>query len=327
VTSLPVIDVSPLVVGGDASAAVESIARSCRELGFFYICGHGVDPGLQARLEALARAFFAQPLEVKQRIAMARGGRAWRGYFPLGDELTSGKPDVKEGLYFGEELGPEDPRVLAGTPLHGPNLFPELAGFAETVLAYMQAMTALGQAVMRGVALGLELPADYFSASLTAEPLVLFRIFNYPPDARADLWGVGEHTDYGVLTLLKQDDVGGLEVRTPAGWIDAPPIANTFVCNLGDMLERMTGGAYRSTPHRVRSSASRARLSFPFFFDPGWSARVQPVAVPDAARIATDRAERWDKSSVFEFGGTYGEYLLAKVAKVFPGLGSAVLPR
>ena len=326
-TALPVIDVSPLLGGGDASRCVEAIARSCRELGFFYISGHGIDLGLQARLESLSRAFFDQPLELKQRIAMAGGGRAWRGYFPPGAELTGGEPDLKEGIYFGAELGPEDPRVRAGTPLHGPNLFPELPGFRETVLAYIEALTSLGQAVMRGIALGLALPADFFASGLTAEPLVLFRIFNYPPDAGADLWGVGEHTDYGVLTLLKQDDVGGLEVRTPAGWIDAPPIANTFVCNLGDMLERMTGGAYRSTPHRVRSSASRARLSFPFFFDPGWSARVQPVAVPDAARIATDRAERWDKSSVFEFGGTYGEYLLAKVAKVFPTLGSAVLPR
>src|SRR5207244_2322808 len=131
----------------------------------------------------------------------------------------------------------------------------------------------------------------------------LFRIFNYPPDDRQG-WGVGEHSDYGLLTILKQDDSGGLEVKAPGGWIAAPPVPGSFVCNIGDMLERVTGGRYRSTPHRVRNLARHDRLSFPFFFDPGWDARVQPIDLPDAARIAADRAERWDRSSVHEFSGT-----------------------
>ncbi|MBS2031177.1 MAG: isopenicillin N synthase family oxygenase [Deltaproteobacteria bacterium] len=322
--ALPIIDVSPLVNGADASRVARELDRACRELGFFYVVGHGVDEKLQAELERLSRAFFALPEPEKSKVAMARGGRAWRGWFPLGGELTSGRPDLKEGIYFGQELGPDDPRVRAGLPLHGPNLFPELAGFREAVLAYMQAVAKLGHTLMRGLALGLQLPPDFFDESLR-EPTVLFRIFNYPSDPQAassERWGVGEHTDYGVLTLLKQDDCGGLQVRTPSGWLEAPPIANAFVCNLGDMLERMTGGLYRSTPHRVCNVAGRDRLSWPLFFDPSWDAPVRPIAIPEAARVQGDRSERWDGKSVFDFRGTYGEYLLGKVSKVFPELAT-----
>jgi len=155
-----------------------------------------------------------------------------------------------------------------------------------------------------------------------ADPLVLFRIFHYPPTTRPadgeEAWGVGEHTDYGVLTILKQDDVGGLQVRTGSGWIEAPPIPGSFVCNIGDMLERLTSGLYRSTPHRVLNRAGRGRLSFPFFFDPGFEATVEPVVAPEAAEGV--RSERWDGASVHDFRGTYGDYVLAKVSKVFPEL-------
>src|SRR5262249_34073624 len=122
---IPIIDVSDLVARGAPQRAVaERIGDACRESGFFYIVGHGVGEALQARLRELSREFFAQDLETKLQIRMALGGRAWRGYFRVGDELTSGKPDQKEGLYFGAELAADDPRVRAGTPLHGPNLFP-----------------------------------------------------------------------------------------------------------------------------------------------------------------------------------------------------------
>jgi isopenicillin N synthase-like dioxygenase len=255
---------------------------------------------------------------------MALGGPAWRGYFPIGDELTSGKPDQKEGLYFGAELGVDDPLVLAGTPLHGPNLFPDLPGFRETVLDYMAALTRLGHRLVAGLALGLGLDESYFADRYTAEPLILFRIFNYPPPRHPALWGVGEHTDYGLLTILLQDDAGGLEVRSRSRWVPAPPVPGSFVCNIGDMLDRMTRGLYRSTPHRVRNRAPRARLSFPFFFDPNFFTRVQPISLARDIVLPDDRAERWDGASVHAFQGTYGEYLLNKVGKVFPELRQAV---
>jgi isopenicillin N synthase-like dioxygenase len=172
--------------------------------------------------------------------------------------------------------------------------------------------------------LGLE--ASYFRARYTADPLILFRIFNYPPDAnsQAQSWGVGEHTDYGLLTILKQDDFGGLQVKSKSGWIDAPPVPNSFVCNIGDMLDRLTGGLYRSTPHRVKNRSGRDRLSFPFFFDPNFNAELHPIEL-NGVIVDDDKDTRWDKASVHEFRSTYGDYVLSKVAKVFPELRQKVL--
>src|SRR5262249_15302800 len=155
---------------------------------------HGVDAALQSRLRDLSREFFAQDRETKLAIRMALGGRAWRGDFPVGDELTSGLADQKGGLYFCAELPADDPRGLAGPPPHGPPLSPaEPAGLRGTVLEYMAALTGLGHRLMAGLALSLGLEESYFADHLTGEPLTLFRIFNYPPPADPTLWGVGEH--------------------------------------------------------------------------------------------------------------------------------------
>jgi isopenicillin N synthase-like dioxygenase len=325
---LPVVDVSALVGGtGPALRRVAGdIERACRESGFFYVVGHGVPADLLSRLDAAGRRFFSLPEADKMEIAMRHGGPAWRGYFPVGAELTSGRPDAKEGLYFGVELGADDPRVRAGLPLHGPNLFPrqvpELRGI---VLDYLEALTATAQAVLRGVAVSLDLDADYFAEGYTADPTVLFRIFHYPPSAPdSDDWGVGEHTDYGLLTLLAQDANGGLQVRSGDGWIDAPPLPGAFVCNIGDMLDRLTGGWYRSTPHRVRNLSGRDRLSFPFFFDPGFTAEVPPL--PRRTARDSDGVTRWDGQDLQAFTGTYGDYLIGKVSHVFPDLRRRVRP-
>ena len=334
--TLPIVDVAPLVAHEPAAAAAPAttaglaaaagqIEAACREHGFFYVTGHGVPPGLLTRLAEASAAFFALPEQDKMEIAMARGGAAWRGYFPVGAELTSGQPDRKEGLYFGTELGDDDPRVRAGLPLHGRNLFPrQVPALREAVLAYLDAMTRLSQAVLAGVALSLGLDAGYFARGYTARPTVLFRVFRYPPEPPGEAgWGVGEHTDYGLLTLLAQDARGGLQVRTPGGWIDAPPVEGTFVANIGDMLDRLTGGWYRSTPHRVRNSSGRDRLSFPFFFDPDFTAAIPPL--PGRAAAGDGGHPRWDGQNLQAFTGTYGDYLLGKVGQVFPQLHRDVL--
>jgi isopenicillin N synthase-like dioxygenase len=323
---LPVIDMAPLF-GADARArasVADAIAAACEAHGFFYVVGHGVAAEVLQRLEDESRRFFALPLEDRMAISMAKGGRAWRGYFPVGGELTSGKPDLKEGLYLGTELSAGHPRVRAGLPMHGPNLWPpKLPALRPAVLAYMDAATRAAAALMEGVSLSLGLDADWFERSYTAEPTVLFRIFHYPAGGAEDVWGVGEHTDYGLLTLLAQDRHGGLQVKTPGGWIEAPPIARALVCNIGDMLERLTRGRYRSTPHRVRNTSGEDRLSFPLFFDPDFLAPMQPL--PIASAEAADAAQRWDRASVHDFEGVYGDYLLAKVGKVFPQLKAQAL--
>jgi len=329
VPPLPVIDVSSLRDGPPPPDLARRIDEACRSTGFFYVVGHGIDPQLGADLDRQARQFFALDEAEKSTIAMARGGRAWRGWFPLDGELTSGVPDRKEGLYFGQELGPEDPRVAAGMPLHGPNLFPvRPPELRQTVLDHMAAVTELGHRLVAAIAVALGLDESWFDRHLTADPLVLFRIFHYPPIPDGDEgWSVGEHTDYGLITILAQDASGGLEVRGPEGWIAAPPVPDSFVVNLGDMLERMTDGRYRSTPHRVRNTSGVDRLSFPLFFDPAWDAEVRPVpsaSIRSGSR-RDDSADRWDGRSVHDWTGTYGSYLLSKVGRVFPDLGAEVL--
>ena len=326
--TVPIIDIAPLIDNtGELTTVANRMNRACREHGFFYISHHRVDEALMEQLATLSHRFFVQDQTVKMKIRMERGGRAWRGYFPVGGELTSGRPDQKEGLYFGAELGPDDPRVQAGRPMHGPNLFPtDLPEFRSVVLEYMDALTQLGHTLMRGLSLSLGQRATYFADHYTTDPLTLFRIFHYPPVANTDdSWGVGEHTDYGLLTILKQDAVGGLQIKSHGRWIDAPPVPGTFICNIGDMLERLTHGRYRSTPHRVRNVSHRSRYSFPFFFDPNVDALMVPMD-PDPT-TTLEASPRWDGANVHGYRGTYGDYLLRKVAKVFPQLQRDVLDR
>lgn len=323
VATLPVIDLR-------ADGAAAAIDRACRDVGFFLVTGHGADLEVLAALDAAARTFFALDDDVKAEVAMARGGSAWRGWFPEGGELTAGRPDRKEGCYFGEEVAASDPR--AARPLHGPNLFPRHpADLGPLVLAWMDEMTALGHRLVALVGEGLGLGPTWFDDHVTAEPTTLFRIFRYPPAPVPDAgWGVAEHTDYGLLTILAHDGRPGLEVHVGDGWLPVPPIEGAFVVNLGDALERMTGGAYRSTPHRVRPPTDPSgadRLSFPFFFDPSWDAELVAVPVPQAPDDQPGRPARarWDGARIEQLTGTYGDYLTAKVARVFPQLGEQVL--
>ena len=229
---LPVIDISALrTSGADSSNVVRQLDDACRLDGFFIVTNHGIEAQLASDLESLSRTFFDLPESEKSLIAMELAGTAWRGWFPLGGEVTSGIPDQKEGLYFGTELNPSDPRVRDGWPLHGRNLFPiNPAGMRYLVLRWMSEVTLLGSDLMRGIAMGLGINEDWFAKNLTADPTILFRIFTYP--SISDLgksspkseWGVGEHTDYGLLTMLWQDDCGGLEVFSAGEWLAVDPI-------------------------------------------------------------------------------------------------------
>jgi isopenicillin N synthase-like dioxygenase len=291
--SIPVVD-----LGADDATVTGRIDAACREVGFFGVIGHGVDERHFDALDAAARSFFALPDAVKSEIAMARAGAAWRGWFPVGGELTDGVADVKEGLYVGTEHGDDHPLVRCRAPLHGRNLFPtSTPDLGPSVIAWMAEMRPLAERLLRHLAVALGRPPTWFADHLTSEPTELFRIFHYPPGGDANAWGVAEHSDYGLLTLLAQDDVGGLEVQTVDGaWIGVEPQPGLIVCNLGDMLQAVSGGRYRSTRHRVRNLSDVGRFSFPYFFDPDWHVTVPGTDV------------------------TYGDYITAKVARVFPDL-------
>jgi isopenicillin N synthase-like dioxygenase len=310
--AVPIIDIS-------VADAATRIAEACRNVGFFAV---RLEKGLdrqRAELISIAKSFFGLPTATKELVSMERGGPAWRGWFPLGGELTSGKPDLKEGYYFGAELPPD------ARPMHGPNLWPiSPLELEAAVTKWMAAMLDLGQRLLSIMAVGLQRSPDFFANGLTAEPTPLFRIFRYPPHPAGDSsrWGVGEHADYGLLTLLATDGTPGLEVMVDGFWIPVPAEPDLIICNLGDMLDRLTGGRYRSTRHRVRNHAGADRYSMPFFLDPGWDASVQPLDFDDAWVTPQDAHDRWDRANVRTLDGTYGQWLTAKVTKVFPALAT-----
>ncbi len=327
---VPLIDIKSLFdPEADHSQVIEEISTACRDIGFFYICGHGVNQRLQHQLEQLSKRFFQQPEDKKMEISMDRAGKAWRGYFPVEGELTSGKPDVKEGLYFSEDLPEDHPSVVSGLPLHGSNLYPDIPGFRQVIRDYLQNMSTLAGVLMRALSRGLKLDEDYLSRHLMVNPIKLFRIFHYPvPTSRqksAEQWGVGEHTDYGMLTILKQDRVGGLQILSQDNWIDAPFIEDSFICNIGDMLDYVTGGYYRSTPHRVFNMSDRGRISYPYFYDLDFTAVPRQIDLSHLGHREIRNYHRWDQSDLHAYRGTYGKYLVDKISKVFPQLRENVL--
>lgn len=273
-SSLPVVDVTGLSSSDPEKrrAVGQALRQTCLDKGFFYCAGHGIPAGLIDAVFAETRAFFDLPLETKELVAKEKSF-CNRGYETLGGQtLQAGaKPDLNEGYYIGLELPEDDPRVMARKFNHGPNQWPQdLPGFRPAMRAYHAAMLDLAERLMRGLALSLDLEENHFDG-FVRDPLAILRLLHYPPhppQAGSDELGAGAHTDFGGLTLLLQDEVGGLQVFDNAsqGWIAAQPIPGTFVINLGDMIARWTNDRYRSTLHRVINASGRERYSIPFFF-------------------------------------------------------------
>jgi isopenicillin N synthase-like dioxygenase len=291
-TSIPVIDLGDSIAdGADRRRVAAEIHRACRDTGFFYVAGHGIDPALVADQIDAAHRFFALD-ETARRAVWVRNSPYRRGYEgPGAQTLDQGSaPDHKESYAIAIDLPPSHPLVVAGVPGQGPNQWPQgLPGFREQMLDYQAAMIGLGRHLMGCVAQSVELPYDYFSAGLR-EPQCGVRLLRYPPqpaDATNNLLGAGAHTDWGSITILLQDDRPGLEVRNADGeWILATPIPGTFVINIGQMMERFTAGIYRANLHRVRNGAADvARYSVATFFElePLYRMGRAPTCPPAAA--------------------------------------------
>lgn len=274
IAGLPLIDVGALFENdlvGRASVA-RALKSACEQRGFFYIKNHRVPARLIEQVFAATEAFFAEPIEAKLAVDKSRSS-CNRGYEPLrAQTLESGAPaDLKESFYLGADIPPDDPRVLAGRFNTGPNQWPAAQpGFRETMTAYYNEAYELARRLVVALAESLGLPAGFFDGYLNDASATL-RLLHYPPQPSHPApgeKGCGEHTDFGGITLLLQDDSGGLQVRDAAagGWIDAPPVPGTFVVNLGDLFERWTNGRYHSTLHRVINVSGRERHSVPFFF-------------------------------------------------------------
>lgn len=276
---IPLVDITGLASQDPAArrAVAHAIGTACREIGFFAIEGHGVAPARIDDAFAAARELFAQPLAVKQPLAIGTHGHN-RGYVSLGAESLDEKagPDLKEA-YNLIWTRPDGSGVQ--------NVWPPLAGWRERVQAFFDAVLAVGRRLHRAFALDLGLPEDFFDDKLD-HPMATLRFLHYPaafgaeaPRGRA---GAGTHTDYGNVTLLATDEVGGLQVRRrDGGWIAVPYLPGAFVCNVGDCLMRWSNDVYLSTPHRVLPPA-RERYSIAFFLDPNEDALVSalPGCVP-----------------------------------------------
>jgi isopenicillin N synthase-like dioxygenase len=302
-SSIPVINVAPLINGSQAQAqdVAKALGDACRDVGFFYITGHGIPPSLRARVFESSAAFFSGPASIRQAASFSGPGGN-RGYITLGGEaLDPGKPaDVKEAFNIGLELAPDDPELLARAPFRDANLWPDIPGFRDTMLDYFNRVWRLGRDLHRGFALDLGLAPDFFEAKLD-KPIATLRLLHYPPVTRPPSdgqLGAGVHTDYGNVTLLATDAVGGLMVQDRSGrWLDAPVIPDAFVCNIGDCLMRWSNDVYVSTPHKVVSPPGADRYSVAFFLDPNPDAVV--ACLPTC--IAPDRPAKYAPISGADF--------------------------
>jgi isopenicillin N synthase-like dioxygenase len=271
---VPVIDIGPLRErsGAGLIRIACEVGAAARGIGFFAVANHGVPAGVVDAMYAAARAFFALPFERKNALSIEHSPQ-YLGYARAGlerlDPARAG--DVKESFNMGRERAADDPDVLAAAPFVGANRWPELPGFRATMLRYFSALATVGLDVHRAIAADLGLPADYFAGAYDRS-LSALRILRYPPHPGpfdGTQYGAAPHTDYGGLTLLAQDDAGGLEVRRRDGsWIAVDPVPGTFVCNIGDALMRWTNDVYASTAHRVVNRSGRERYSAAFFCEP-----------------------------------------------------------
>lgn len=280
--AIPVVDLEGSFSDSDKArkAVAWEVHKACRETGFFYVANHRVPRALVDAQFAWAKRFFDLPLEEKNAIDMKKSPTT-AGYEPIGGQWLDSQdanaevapPDLKESFYCGMELPDDHPYARMHARGFGFNQWPgSLPGFRDQMLAYSAAMRELGDRILAMLALSLELPADWF-ASYYDIPITTLRIIKYPPhpvDAKYNQLGAGAHTDWGGITLLAQDQSGGLEVQNVAGeWLPATPIPDTFVINLGDLLPRWTNGLYNSNMHRVKNNVSGGdRYSVPFFYSP-----------------------------------------------------------
>ncbi|MCR8550551.1 isopenicillin N synthase family oxygenase [Salipiger sp. P9] len=307
---IPVIDITPLRDGSDPDGVAHALHAASTGLGFIYVRGHGIPEAAIDAARAAAYAFFHADPAQKEEV---RAGSNHRGWLAQGGaKMQDGaKADLKESFIWGfqdaDGVTPDD------HPLRGNNRWP---GFQpeleEAAMTYFSAAHEVAHHLMRGFACGLGLEEGFFLKTAD-KPLSRGSFVYYPPqDAShgADQFGVGPHTDFGVLTVLCQDDVGGLQVQDVTGeWIEAPPIPGTLLVNVADLLARWTDGAYKSTPHRVVNASGRERMSLVVAYDPNPETRIDPREVFGPEHGAAEEPITCGDYLVWRFGKafTYGK--------------------
>ena len=279
--TIPMIDVSGAISGDDIQGVATAIHAAATDHGFFYISGHGIDPALMDQAFDVSKAFFNLSDADKRTVAVNTDQRGWlaQGMSRLQGSKTH---DLKEVFFWGRETLPDDPDVIAGKPLCAVNQWPKhFPRLHAELIPYYDAVCAAAHRIMAALAVSLDRPADFFAPAYK-KPLARGQLVYYPAstaeDEAQERFGVAPHTDFGVLTILLQDNSGGLQVRAKSGaWIEAPPIPGTLVCNIGDLLARWSNDRFASTVHRVINRSTSARYSIPVFFDPHTDTIIDPV--------------------------------------------------
>ncbi|PHT57034.1 putative 2-oxoglutarate-dependent dioxygenase [Capsicum baccatum] len=289
-------DVSPLLEKWDhpniaqdegVAQVVRQLDQACREAGFFYVKGHGIDVYLMNEIKNITREFFRQPIAEKNKIKLS-AETGYRGYQKIGENITKGKPDIHEAIDCYREVKHGMYGDL-GAVMQGSNKWPSYPpSFNQAMEEYIDRCTDLSRKIMRGIALALGGSADEMEGEIGGDPFWVLRVIGYPAasisnghDKPENDVGCGAHTDYGLLTLVNQDDdIVALQVRNKSGeWISAPPIPGTFVCNIGDMLKILSNGIYESTLHRVINNSPNYRVCVAYFYEPNFDAAIEPLDV------------------------------------------------
>lgn len=281
-STIPVIDISGPRDDANRARIASHIYAAATRHGFFYLAGHGIEQALMEAAFKVSRDFFALPEAEKATVKVNTNQRGWmaQGMSKLEGAKTH---DLKEVFFWGRQTDADDPDVIAGKPLVAVNQWPDACfpRLRAELTPYYDAVCDVARFVMSAIAVSLGQAADFFEPHY-AKPLARGQLVYYPPSTAHDeaeqRFGVAPHTDFGVLTLLLQDNSGGLQVRAAdAEWIEAPPIPGTLVCNIGDLLARWSNDRFASTLHRVVNRTPHARYSIPVFFDPHTDTVVDPV--------------------------------------------------
>jgi len=290
---IPVLDIGPYLAArpGASTATAAELRRALQDIGFFILVNHDVPQTLIDDTFAEARRFHAQSMDAKLALRMNEHNN---GYMLLGryavwtsDVNDNDKPDLNEAFFIKRERGPDDPLVRAGRRFAGPNQWPtDLPGFRETLLAYTDAVDALGRKLLPLCAMALDLPPDTFDDAF-AESQFSFRLTHYPTvAAEVNQFGIAPHADANFLTFLAQSEVPGLQVRMPDGtWADVPYVPGSFAVNSGDMMTRWTNHRFKSTSV---DRATRSRTFWALISTP--RSRACPPAKGRAIRRASHRS-------------------------------------
>ncbi|KAG2329509.1 hypothetical protein Bca52824_000689 [Brassica carinata] len=320
---LPIIDIGPLLVKCDDSdmmddtgvaEVVRKLDRACRDVGFFYVIGHGISESLMRKVKEMTHRFFELPYEekLKMKITPAAG---YRGYQRIGVNYTSGKQDFHEAIDCYREFK-QGKYGETGKVLEGLNQWPENPQEYKGLMdEYIKLCTDLSRNILRGISLALGGSPYEFEGDMVGDPFWVMRIIGYPGVNQENVIGCGAHTDYGLLTLINQDDdKTALQVKNLAGdWISAIPIPGSFICNIGDMLKILSNGVYESTLHRVINNSPLYRVCIAFFYETNFDAMVEPLDM-FKEKYPGNKRPQVSKRVI------YGEHLVNKVQTTFANL-------